>query len=148
MAQGGAGLKLSGYESLELSTQMLIQEAVHRNVKVDVLDWQENFIRLQAGDKIEYVQQASRTSVDTYIAPLIMENKEVTKLILSEQGIQTPQGIAVSSREEALAEHAQFLGQDIVIKPKSTNFGIGIMILKKKHSSADFKQAVEHAFHY
>ena len=69
------------YKSLELSTQLIIKEALERNIEVEVLDWHDNFIRLKKNDKVEYIKQATRTSADSYIAPLIMENKEVTKLV-------------------------------------------------------------------
>ena len=70
------------YKSLELSTQLIIKEALERNIEVEVLDWHDNFIRLK-NDKVEYIKQATRTSADSYIAPLIMENK-ITKLVLKD----------------------------------------------------------------
>ena len=42
------------------------------------------------------------TSKDSYISPLIMENKVVTKKVLAEQGLRVPKGYEVSSLEEAL----------------------------------------------
>ncbi|MDP4094888.1 MAG: carboxylate--amine ligase, partial [Bacillota bacterium] len=80
-------MKTEDYKRLELSTQMLIKEAVSRGIQVEVLDWDDNFIRLVRDGRTEYVKQATKTSADTYISPLIMENKEVTKLILREKGI-------------------------------------------------------------
>ena len=72
---------INGYESLELSTQVVIEEALKRGIEVEVLDWNDNFIRLIKEGRVEYIKQATKTSADTYIAPLIMENKEVTKHI-------------------------------------------------------------------
>lgn len=139
---------LKGYEGFELSTQILIKEALSRGIEVDVLDREDNFIRLKKGDKIEYVKQATKTSVDTYIAPLIMENKEVTKIILKEQGINVPDGITVSTIDEAIEKYSLFEGKNIVIKPKSTNFGEGVLILKELKSQDDYKAAVSHALEY
>jgi glutamate--cysteine ligase len=103
---------------------------------------------LKKGAKTEYVKQATRTSVDTYISPLIMENKEVTKIILRENGINVPEGITVQNTEEGIRWFSEFSGKDIVIKPKSTNFGKGVVILKKPYSDADFKNTVEQTFKY
>lgn len=139
---------IKDYKSLELSTQILIEEALRRGIDVDVLDWEDNFICLKKDDKIEYVKQATRTSVDTYIVPLIMENKEVTKLILGKHNINVPKGINVKSTEEALEKFSEFEGDDIVVKPKSTNFGEGVFILKNCRSSKDYKNAVEQALKY
>lgn len=139
---------IKGYEGLELSTQILINEALNRKIEVDVIDWDDNFIRLKKGNRVEYVRQATRTSADTYIAPLIMENKEVTKRVLKEHGINVPEGIPVKSVDEAVREFVLFEGKDIVVKPKSTNFGKGVIILKNIRSQEEYKRAVEQALEY
>ena len=133
------------YKGLELSTQLLIAEAIRRGIEVRVLDWEDNFIQLKKDSKIEYIKQATRTSVDTYIAPLIMENKEVTKIVLRENGISVPSGISVKDLKEALERFSEFEGKDIVVKPKSTNFGKGVFILKNIKSLEEYKSAVEQA---
>lgn len=132
---------------LELSTQLLIKEAVRRGIEVDVLDRHDHFIRLRKKDRTEYIKQATRTSLDTYIAPLIMENKEVTKLILREHGIQVPNGISVFSLEEAESVFTQFQGRSIVVKPKSTNFGIGVHVLKTVQRD-EYMESVARAFEH
>ena len=38
---------LYGFEDLELSTQILIKEAIKQGIRVDILDRQDNFIRLK-----------------------------------------------------------------------------------------------------
>jgi glutamate--cysteine ligase len=134
------------YDGLELSTAMLIDAAKRRGIAVEILDSEDNFIRLKKGAKSEYIKQATRTSADTYIAPLIMENKEVTKLVLREQGINVPAGIKVKSVTEAMAHYQAFRGKDIVVKPKSSNFGLGIMIHKNLQCESCYQKAVIQAF--
>ncbi|MCX8130942.1 MAG: bifunctional glutamate--cysteine ligase GshA/glutathione synthetase GshB [Clostridia bacterium] len=136
------------YETLELSTQILIKEAISRGINVKVLDRSDNFIRLSKEGKSEYVKQATRTSADTYIAPLIMENKEVTKLILKENGISVPDGITAESLQDAMNGFPRFIGKDVVIKPKSTNFGKGVVILKNLHSQENYQNSVVQALKY
>jgi glutamate--cysteine ligase len=136
------------YKKLELSTQILIKEALSRNIEVDVLDINDNFIRLKKNNKVEYIKQATKTSLDTYITPLIMENKEVTKIILRENKINVPFGISVKSIDMALERLEDFLHKDIVVKPKSTNFGQGVVILKNLESKEDFISSVEQALKY
>ena len=136
------------YKELELSTQIIINGALNREVEVEVLDWDDNFIRLKKGDKFEYVKQATKTSLDTYITPLIMENKEITKLILKENGINVPDSISVKSVDEAVKKYHDFYGKGIVIKPKSTNFGEGVLILKNLISKKDYINGVEQALKY
>jgi glutamate--cysteine ligase len=141
-------MNITDYKGLELSTQVLIREALDRGIQVDVLDGRDNFIRLQKGERTEYVKQATRTSADTYIAPLIMENKEVTKIVLREHGISVPAGITAESEQEAIEKLPLFDGKDIVIKPKSTNFGKGVAILREARTPEDGKNAVKQAFVY
>jgi glutamate--cysteine ligase len=131
---------------MELSTQILIREALRRGCEVDILDRGDNFIRLRRGDRVEYVKQATKTSVDAYIAPLIMENKEVTKRILREHGIRVPDGTAADSPEEAERALAGLAGKDVVVKPKMTNFGLGVSILKRPFGPDAFREAVALAF--
>ncbi len=139
---------LKGYEALELSTQMIIKEAIQRGIEVEVLDWDDNFIRLKKEGKIEYLKQATRTSIDSYISPLIMENKEVTKKILRENEISVPDGVTIKNGDDYKSKISSFRGKDIVIKPKSTNFGQGVVILKNPYTENDVVTALEQAFKY
>jgi glutamate--cysteine ligase len=77
-----------------------------------------------------------------------MENKEVTKKILAENGINVPEGTLNTSLEEAVAAFDRYEGKSIVIKPKSTNFGLGISIIVNNASKEDFKDALTEAFQY
>lgn len=136
------------YAGLELSTQLIISEAMRRGIEVEVLDPDDHFIRLSQNGKTEYIKQASRTSADTYIAPLIMENKAVTKRILKEHQISVPSGIVVGTNEDAAINYERYKNQDIVVKPKSTNFGEGVSILKTPHDQDMYGRAVMESFRY
>lgn len=137
---------LEGYEDLELSTQILILDAIKRGIEFKVVDRLENFISLTKGKKTEYVKQATKTSKDSYITALIMENKLVTKDILSENNVRVPKGKAYFNIEEAKKNYRLFKNSKIVIKPKSTNFGLGITIFPKEYSKEDYIKALEIAF--
>lgn len=137
-----------GYEDLELSTQLLLKAAVKRGIKFQILDREENFILFKKGEHIEYVKQATKTSLDSYSTVLIMENKIVTKEVLSKQGIRVPAGEAFRSIEEAMDAYKTYRNQAIVIKPKSTNFGLGITIFTEEFSKADYQKAFEIAFEH
>lgn len=137
--------KFLGFESLELSTQLLIKEAVKRGIKVDILDKSDNFIKLSTKEKSELIMQATKTSVDGYVNILAMENKVVTKKILDEAGIKTPKGREFTNIHLAY-KYALSLKDNFVIKPKSTNFGIGVNIFKDVVIEEDVLSAVEFAF--
>lgn len=138
--------KLEGYEDLELSTQILMKESIKRGITVNIVDRGENFISLKKGDKIEYVKQATKTSKDTYVSVLIMENKTVTKKVLAEKGVKVPRGEEFNTIEEAKIKAHKYINKPIVIKPKSTNFGIGINIFPEGANLEDIIHAFEIAF--
>lgn len=137
---------LVGYEDLELSTQILILDAIKRGIEFNMMDRLENFISLSDGEKVEYVKQATKTSKDSYITALIMENKLVTKDILKENNIRVPNGKDYDNIDEAKKDFRLFKDEKIVIKPKSTNFGLGISIFPGEYSREDYDKAVEIAF--
>ncbi|GGF98825.1 bifunctional glutamate--cysteine ligase GshA/glutathione synthetase GshB [Paenibacillus aceti] len=142
------GYRFNGYEDLELSTQLLLKAAVKRGIAFEILDRDENFIALKKGNHIEYVKQSTKTSLDSYSSVLIMENKIVTKKVLKQHSIRVPEGEAYNDLQAALNDYEQYSEGPIVIKPKSTNFGLGITIFKNQFSREDYRQAFEMAFAY
>ncbi|MBI4232203.1 glutamate--cysteine ligase [Candidatus Peregrinibacteria bacterium] len=136
---------LLDHEDLEVSTQIFIKKAQERGIKVEILDRSENFIRLSKGRRTEYVKQATKTSRDSYITYLIMENKEVSKQVLSENGISVPKGGFFESQEKALAAYGDFSKIKIAVKPTLTNFGIGISFVEPGKPEA-YAAAVKEAF--
>ena len=134
-----------GYEEWEMSTQLLIKEALKRGIVVEPIDVHDNILRLTRDGRVEYVQQATKTSADSYITPLLMNNKVVTKKVLSEAGINVPEGLEFTRSE---TKHAlrTFVGRPAVVKPKSTNFGQGITIFEQGADFATLCSAAEVAF--
>lgn len=132
-------------KGLELSTQIMIEESLKRGIHVEIIDQKENLIRLEKEGKVEYIQQATKTSADSYIVVLLMENKQVTKLLLKEQKMNVPHGVVIHSQEEAVQAYNEFEGLEIVVKPNSTNFGQGVVILDENRKVEDFKKAVDYA---
>ncbi|WP_338627696.1 bifunctional glutamate--cysteine ligase GshA/glutathione synthetase GshB [Clostridium baratii] len=138
--------KLKGYEDLELSTQILILDGMKHGIEYEMLDRRDNFISLKKGEHIEYVKQATKTSKDAYITALIMENKLVTKKVLEKNNIKVPKGGYYENIEDALGDYYKYKGNQIVVKPKSTNFGIGITIFKGDFTKEEYNRAVEIGF--
>lgn len=138
--------KLKGYEDLELSTQILILDSMKHGIEYEMLDRRDNFISLKKGERIEYVKQATKTSKDAYITALIMENKLVTKKVLEKNNIKVPKGGYYENIEDALGDYYKYKGNQIVVKPKSTNFGIGITIFKGDFTKEEYNRAVEIGF--
>lgn len=137
---------LKGFENMELSTQMVLFDAIQLGLQVEILDEEDQFIKLSKGNHIEYIKNGNMTSKDNYVIPLAMANKVVTKKILSDAGFPVPKGAEFSSKEAALRYYHQVSSSAIVIKPKSTNFGLGISIFQEPASLADYEKALDIAF--
>ena len=137
---------LKGYENMELSTQLLMFDAIQKGVHLEILDENDQFIKLWHGDHVEYVKNANMTGKDSYITPLIMENKVVTKKLLSKAGFPVPKGEEFADKTAALRYFSQIKDKAIVVKPKSTNFGLGISIFKESADLTAYQKALDIAF--
>lgn len=137
--------QLPGYETLELSTQNMIADAIKHGINYQVLDENEQIIKLTYGTHVEYIKEGNITRLDSALSHAMMENKIVTKEILSSAGIKVPFGYEFYQIEDAIAYFDQ-LPTAFVVKPKSTNYGIGITIFKQTATQADYEQAVKIAF--
>src|SRR5699024_1646141 len=137
---------LNGFEDMELSTQLLMYDAIELGVEVEVFDRADHFLKLSHENIVEYVRNGNMTSKDTTISHFIMENKTVTKKILAEAGFNVPGGGEYHSIKEALNHYSNYQNQPIVVKPKSTNYGIGISVFKKYPDKTSYKEALDIAF--
>lgn len=137
---------LHGFQHLQLSTQDLLKEAIKAGIKVDIIDASDNILNLQYQDKQEYVRNANMTRLDSMISYFLMENKIATKVLLENGGLRVPQGNSYHTIEDALRDFDSLAFNAMVVKPKSTNYGLGISIFKQAPSLEDYKQAIELAF--
>lgn len=137
---------LKGFEGMELSTQLIMFDTIQKGINLEILDESDQFLKLSVGDHIEYVKDGNMTAKDNFIVPLAMENKTVTKKILQKAGFPVPAGAEFNQLGEALSAYPNFATKAIVIKPKSTNFGLGISIFKEGASRVDYQKALELAF--
>ncbi|MDU1935608.1 MAG: bifunctional glutamate--cysteine ligase GshA/glutathione synthetase GshB [Clostridium sp.] len=137
---------LKGFEDMELSTQILMKEAIKRGIKFEVLDREDNFISLEKNGKLEYIKQATKTSVDNYATVLAMNNKVVTKKILDKKDVRVPKGEEFTSIDESIRRIEKYVNLPVVIKPKSTNFGLGISIFPDGGGKEELTKALDFAF--
>lgn len=137
---------LKGFEDLELSTQALIKACLKLGVKYEVLDRKDNFVLLSREGQTEYVKQATKTSRDNCVSILLMRNKALTKRLLREHGIPTPNGEIFQDKERALAEFRVHNHVSCVVKPNFSNYGRGITVFPQYPSVENFERALDIAF--
>ena len=138
---------ISAFDNMELSTQALLFDLIQQGIQVELLDENDQFLALKFGEHLEYVKNGNMTSHDQYISPLIMENKVVTKKVLAKAGFNVPKSVEFTQLNQAIEHYPLFEGKAVVIKPKSTNYGLGITIFQQGvNDKEDFAQALEIAF--
>lgn len=137
---------LTGFEDMEMSTQLLLSDALKWGLKTTVLDASDQFLKFEYMGKVEYVKNGNMTSRDSTISHWIMANKTVTKNILKDSGYQVPGGEEFASVEEALSQYSLFEGRPVVVKPKTTNYGLGISIFRQPPTYSNYAEACRLAF--
>lgn len=128
--------KLNEDVRLGPSTAAIVQAAVARGIP---------FRRLTEGSLVQFGWgsqqrriQASESNMTSAVAESIVQDKELTKILLHAAGIPVPLGREVSSAEDAWAA-ANELGMPVVIKPRDSNQGKGVtvnLISERKVKSA------------
>lgn len=137
---------LDGYEKMEMSTQMLMFDALQKGINLEVLDESDQFVRLEHNGREEYVQKGNKTAKDNYVSQLMMANKTVTKIVLDEHDFIVPKDESFTSLEDAKAFYPVIAEKSIVVKPKTTNYGIGITVFAEPASQEDYIEALTIAF--
>jgi glutamate--cysteine ligase len=140
------GFTLKGFEDLEISTQILIRDAMNRSIDVSVLDRKNNFVELKKNGRTELVKQATKTSKDSYVSYLIMENKTVSKRLLAEHNLLVPGGDTFEEPSAALKYCQQAAWDKIVIKPATTNYGLGITMAASETDASVLEHGIAGAF--
>lgn len=143
-----APYQLHGFEHLELSTQDVIKEALKMGIRVSIVDQKDQLIQLDFNRHTEFLKNANMTSKDSLISYFLMDNKVATKEILNRHQLNTPGGLVFDSSRKALAAYDIFKQEAIVIKPKNTNYGLGITLFDRGVTFNDYQQAIEEAFHH
>lgn len=131
-----------GFEDMEYSTQLLIKAAKKRNIKIEIIDRKANFLRLSKGKVSRYIKQATFTPLDSVTTYLITGNKNITKKLLQQNKINVPLGQDYSDLQGALKDYHLYAGKKLVIKPTTTNYGIGIHFIEANNKKA-FEKAVK-----
>ena len=135
------------YKDLEISTQIIIESAKKKEIEIEILDKQSHFLKLTKGNKVEYIKEATKTSLDSYITSLIMENKVVTKKILDKNGLNTPKGDYFTNIEDGLKAFRK-INNKSVIKPTTSNFGLGISIINPNESENSIEDKIRLALQF
>lgn len=142
---------IKSYPELETSTMTLIKDAIMRGIDYRIINESKNFIELTNGSKHEYIVQATKTSRDSYIFPYITDDKYFAKKVMQENGICVPKGVHINKKMSAVKQEeliSTFYQKPVVVKPRTTNCGIGITVFEKPIDMKELKKAIKYAFEF
>lgn len=140
--------QLEGFKDMELSTQILLFDAIQQGFHIDLLDRQEQLIRLTYDSQQEIIHLGNITRLDSMISYDVMENKEVAKEIVKEAGFTVPSSVSYQSLAAAQKDILHFVDRPLVVKPKSTNMGLGIAVFPHGQKEEVLQRALKEAFRH
>ncbi len=135
------------------SPSALLRDAILRGVDYRVLDDRKynSIIEFMKHDKKEFVVGATQTRKDNYIVHYLTNDKFQSKEILQKNKLKVPKGIMISNKlsEEQIEDlYDNYRNKAIVIKPRTTNSGIGITVFPTPPTKSQFLKAVYYAFQF
>ncbi len=138
------------FKDMELSTQILLETALINGLNIKKIIPSENIICLQnpKNNHIEYIKQATKTSLNSEIGTILIQNKNLTKDILRQNNISVPKGKIFDSLEMAEKAIVQFSDNKIVVKPNDANYSTGVTVLNHPWSKSDYFKALKLAFQH
>lgn len=132
---------------------VLVRDAILRGVDYKVIDQRDNnsIIEFSNHDKKEYIVGATQTRLDNYIVHYLTNDKFEAKELLLRNKLNVPQGIMISNKlSEIEIEdlYENYIERPIVIKPRTTNGGVGITVFTTPPTKQQFIKAINYGFLY
>ena len=131
----------------------LIRDAILRGVDYRILDHREenSIVEFKKHGKLEYIVGATQTRKDNYIVHYLTNDKFEAKEVLQKHKLRVPKGIMINqnlSEEQIEDLYESYKEKAIVIKPRTTNGGVGISVFATPPTKAQFLRAVNYAFEF
>ena len=131
----------------------LVRDAILRGVDYRVLEHRDNnsIMEFKKHGKTEFIVGATQTRKDNYVVHYLTNDKFEAKEILLKNKLRVPKGIMISKKltEEQLEDlYENYEEKPIVIKPRTTNGGVGITVFPTPPTKGQFLKAVNYAFEF
>lgn len=142
---------LQDYEKLVAESVCLIKDAISLGIDYEVLNETKSVVKFEIGSKEEFVIEGNKTDRDSYIFPIITDDKFTSKQIMKEAGVNVPEAILLEKDmddEDKETLLKPFYNQKLVVKPRNTNYGTGITVFAKAATKTQILNAVEYAFQF
>ena len=142
---------IAGHEELVAESKVLIKDSVAQGIDYNVLNERKSVVEHINKKHKEIVIEGNKTNRDSYIFPIITDDKLIAKNIMSEAGVNVPDAIVLdkSMTEKDIDELLHdYYNTKLVVKPRNTNYGTGITVFNKPASKKLILNAISYAFKF
>ena len=142
---------IQNHDALVAESKVIIKDAIAQGVDYKILNEAKSIVEFYNKGKKEIVIEGNRTNRDCYIFENITNDKYISKQIMKEAGLVVPEAIILyKSMTKADIEELvkPFYNKKIVVKPRNTNYGIGITVFSENATKTQIMNAIEYAFRF
>lgn len=139
------------YPKLVAACAAIVKDAIELGIDYKVLNENKSVIEFDYNGHKEYVIEGNKTDRDSYIFPIITDDKFIAKQVMQNAGLCVPSAVLLDKDmddEDIEALASRFFNTPLVVKPRNTNYGTGITVFPKKVSKKQIMNAIEYAFKF
>ncbi|AVK63384.1 bifunctional glutamate--cysteine ligase GshA/glutathione synthetase GshB [Lactobacillus sp. CBA3606] len=137
--------ELPGFTDLSLSSQLLIEPALARGIKVDVVSATADILRLTQGERAQLVVNGSGTDLNPQALTTVLTHKVAAKQIMAEQGVAVPASQTYHTANQLIKDYDRYVrGGGIVLK--ATDQAHAVVAFRIMPERQLFEQVVQQLF--
>lgn len=140
-----------GHEKLVAESKVLIKDSIAQGINYNVLNDNKSVVEHGNKKEKEIVIEGNKTDRDSYIFPIITDDKFIAKNIMKDAGLNVPECIILDKtmNEKDIDELVSpYYNSKIVVKPRNTNYGTGITVFSKPATKKQILDAIDYAFKF
>ena len=142
---------LQNHKKLVSESVVIIKDAISRGIGYEILNESKSIVLFKNKNKSEFVIEGNKTNRDSYIFPIITDDKYIAKQIMKENGLNVPNAILLKKNMDSNDIELilkPFYNSKLVVKPRNTNYGTGITVFSKNATKSQILNAVKYAFNF
>ncbi len=137
--------ELPGFTDLDLSSQLLTEQALARGIQVSVVDKKANILRLTQQERAQLVVSGSGTDLNPQALTTVLTHKVAAKQIMAEHGAQVPASQTYHSANQLIDDYDRFVSEGgIVLKATDQDHKVVAFRIMPKREL--FEQVVRQLF--
>lgn len=143
--------KINRFDKLVAESVVIIKDAISQGIDYTILNEEKSVVEFEHNGKKEFVIEGNKTDRDSYIFPIITDDKFIAKQIMAEASLKVPKAVLLDKemdKDEIESVIAPFANTKLVVKPRNTNYGIGITVFAKTATKKQILDAIDYAFQF